>query len=202
MPLPPPTLSPAVDPAGCPHRQPGVGRERLLRQAVAALVVMSGLAACVPALDWRELTLPGSGLHSLFPCRPVPQQREVTLAGTAVAMTLHACEAAGSTFAVAVADVADPALVGPALRALRETSAGKLGPATAQVASAGWPVAGMTPQADAARLSWAGLPGQPANWQVDSAWFARGTWVVQASVLGPVAAEARANFFESLGWPP
>lgn len=169
----------------------------------------SGLAlacgACAPTLDWRELSLPGAGLHAAFPCRPVAQQRQVPMAGATVAMTLHACEAGGATFAVALADVGDPARVGPALRGLRETGAGKLGapaPSSSSSPALNWVVPGMTPQPEAGRFVWPGQAGQPSGWHWHTALFARGTWVVQASVIGVLPPAQAAPFFDALRWSP
>ena len=71
------------------------------------------LAACAPALDWRDVRLEGSGVLLLFPCKPDSQTRTLSLAGASVRLSLHACSAAGSTWALAVADLGDPARVGP-----------------------------------------------------------------------------------------
>ena len=46
------------------------------------------LAGCSPALDWRELTVEGSGASALFPCRPENRVRQVKLVGASVQMHL------------------------------------------------------------------------------------------------------------------
>lgn len=175
-----------------------------LAAAWPALAVM--LAGCSPALDWRETRLKGPGLEATFPCRPVGQTRQVELAGRLVAMQLDGCEAGGRTFAVGWADVGDPAAVGPALQALRQASIGKAANRPARPIT-DWPAPrGATPQAAAGRweLHVAGPGGSVLA--MDTAVFARGTWVVQASVIGPEpvpgAAAALAPFFEDLRFAP
>jgi hypothetical protein len=165
--------------------------------AFAALL----LSGCSPTLDWRETRLEGPGLMALFPCRPKAQSRQIELAGAPVTMSLHACEAAGATYAVSTADVQDPARVGPALQALHSVSVAKAGPA-APAASGAWSVDGMTPQAAAGPWRLAGQRPDGARLEMETAVFARGTWVAQASVIGDsLPAAAVAPFFEGLRFP-
>ena len=84
------------------------------------------LAACTPALDWRESRPTGSGMVVLFPCKPDSHARQVQLGPDAVRLELHACTAAGATWALAFADMGDPARVGPALVELRTSAAKNL----------------------------------------------------------------------------
>lgn len=177
------------------------GRSALARAArapvqllVAALAAL--LAACAPALDWREARLEGSGLAGLFPCKPKPFTRQVSLAGASVSLTLAACTADSRTWALAFADMGDPARVGPALEELRRSAAANIG------ATNGRPlplaVAGATPNAASGRQELSGrLPdGVAVVEQV--AVFARGTRVYQLTALGPtLPAEAADTFFAS-----
>jgi len=165
--------------------------------AIGAGVLAIG---CSPALDWREARVEGPGLLALFPCRPVVQTRQIELNQRQVPMRLQACEAGGRTFAVAVADVGDPAAVGPALVLLRQASEGKAASAVAH----GWPEpVGATPQATAGRWRLAVPRPEGAPLGLDTALFARGTWVVQASVIGPTADEgANMPFFDGLRFAP
>src|SRR5205814_7745674 len=89
------------------------------------------LAACAPALDWRDVRPEGSGLLLAMPCRSRPQVRTVTLVGRPVPMTLQACSAADLTWGIAFADVGDPARVAPALDAMHAAAAQNLGAAQA-----------------------------------------------------------------------
>lgn len=170
--------------------------------AAALAAVLCVLVACAPALDWREVNLPGAQLQAAFPCRPVAQERRVVLAGRELSMRLHACEAAGATFAVSLVDVTDPGQVGPVLAALRASVVDKLEGAVSHPGPPDWRVPGMTPQALAGRARWAGAPGQAADWSLETGLFARGTWVAQATCLGVVPPAQAATFFDALRFGP
>lgn len=155
------------------------------------------LAGCSAALDWRELRPEGWSLAAALPCKPARQLRHVPLAGPPVALTLLACSADGHTFGLASADVGDPARVGPALLALAQAAAANVqGQVQAEQPAA---VPGMTPNPAARRWRMSGqLPGgQTVAEQVLV--FAHGTRVFQATLIGSVADDARAQpFFEAI----
>jgi hypothetical protein len=175
---------------------------RMRRPPVLPAVLLCGvMAACSPAQDWRELQPEGSGAALMFPCKPVSHARQVPLAGAPVRLTLHACTAGDEvTYALAVADVADPARVATALQALRDSAAGNV--------SAGAPsplplaVRDATPSPAAGRAAYDGTrsDGQPVRMQV--AVFSKGTRVYQATVIGrEIGAEAADAFFGALRTP-
>lgn len=155
------------------------------------------LAACAPALDWRQFQPDGWPLVVAMPCKPASQQRQVALAGQTLAFRMLACSADGHTFALVSADVADPLRVGPALQALGQSAQANV---RARVLSEqGASVPGMTPNAAARRWRLQGqLPdGQPVAEQVLV--FAHGTRVYQASLIGPQADDLRAApFFDAI----
>ncbi|MBC7940327.1 MAG: hypothetical protein H7Z19_11285 [Chitinophagaceae bacterium] len=174
---------------------------RLGRHAMAGLALGSGLLGCSPTLDWRELRPDGSGALFMLPCKPTPQVRGVKLAGATVRLSMHACTAGGQTWALAFADIVDPALVSPALVELAATAAANLGaPPGLKLPLR---VAGATPQAASQRLLLAGqLPdGQRVEEQV--AVFSRGTMIYQATVIGQeLPAEGVETFFSALRLGP
>lgn len=104
-----------------------------------ALVAL--LAACQPALNWREVRPEGAGVLALFPCRPEVEQRQ--------GMGLVSCEAAQRRFALSWAEVPDATQVGAALQAMPQALAAKLG----QPLPPAQPlqVPGMTPLPEAAQ---------------------------------------------------
>ncbi len=104
-----------------------------------ALVVL--LAACQPALNWREVRPEGAGALALFPCKPVIEQRP--------GMGLASCEAAERRFALSWAEVPDASRVGDALRAMPLALAAKLGQALPPAQPLQVP--GMTPLPEAAQ---------------------------------------------------
>jgi hypothetical protein len=83
------------------------------------------LAACSPQLDWRVVRPADAGISALFPCKPTVNNHPAT-AAEPVAMGLAECKAGGWTFSLAWADLADPALVGPALAQMPRSLATKL----------------------------------------------------------------------------
>jgi hypothetical protein len=165
-------------------------RHRLALGLASCLAL--GCAACSPPLNWREARLAGAGATALLPCRSDAQSRRLPLAGRTVAWTLRACSAGDATWAVAFADMGDPAAVAPALRQLREAAARNLGD-TATPA---------TMSSDSRRLRLEGqLPDGRAVQELLTV-FARGTTVFQLSVIGPhvdrLPADALDTFFASL----
>ncbi len=153
-----------------------------------ALFAVLGLGACSPALDWRDFTPPGSGIGVSFPCRPDRQNRAVTLAQTRVTMEMLTCSAGDATFALAYADLTDPARINTALAELRVAAIGNLGggvPARAPLQ-----IKGMTNSDEAGRIALAGRLPDGTSVHEHAALFTRGLRVYQATVIGvdpPVA---------------
>ncbi len=169
----------------------------IFRSSWACAGAASVLLACSPTLDWRELRAEGTDVQVLLPCKATVQSRTVPLAGTPVRWALHACSAGGQTWALAFADVADPARVGAALRELGATAAANINAARGGAQAVQVP--GATPQADSGRQHLVGrLPdGQVVQEQIVV--FAHGTRVFQATVVGSqLPDEAVEMFFGSL----
>jgi hypothetical protein len=159
------------------------------------------MLACAPALDWREVRPTGSGMTLLFPCKPDSHARQVALGPDSVRLELHACNAAGATWALAIADVGDPARVGPALLELRTTAAKNLSASEPQILTL--KVEGATPNPSSQRVQFQGrMPdGRAVTEQV--AVFAKGTRVFQVIAVGDkLDAEATDSFFGSLRLAP
>lgn len=165
------------------------------------LLAAAALAACSPARDWRELQPEGSGAIAMFPCRPTHHERDVPLAGAPHRLALHACTAGDdATYALAVADVGDPARVGEALRGLRDSAAANVGAGTPTMLPLD--VRGATPNADAGRAAWRGTRSDGRALEMQVGVFAKGTRVYQATVLGEhLSPEAVDTFFAGLRTP-
>lgn len=69
------------------------------------VVVMALVAACSPALNWREVPL--EGLTARLPCKPDRAQRTVRLGGKDLLLEMAGCEAAGGLFAISRVPLAD-----------------------------------------------------------------------------------------------
>ncbi len=159
------------------------------------------LLACAPALDWREVRPVGGGIELLMPCKPDSHARQVQLGLQTVRLELHACTAAGTTWALAFADVGDPARVGVALVELQASAARNL--AAAEPRQLPLKAEGATPNPASQRVQLQGqMPdGRAVTEQV--AVFAKGTRVYQAVALGAVLdADAVDSFFGSLRLAP
>jgi hypothetical protein len=192
----------------------------VVRPAVAACVVVAAwAAACNPTLDWREVRIDVEGPVAQFPCRPSTHARTVSVGGANVTMTMRACRADGTTFALAWFDVADPGKVEPALEHLRASAQGNVQADDAGVRELDLEVPGATPQRRAGRWRWRGrLPDGTAVLQ-EMALTARGTRVVQVATVrgagrteqagakggdaGVAMVDERAQaFFAGLRWSP
>lgn len=163
---------------------------------IGTFLAVTLVTACAPSLNWREVRTEGAEWVASLPCRPTSHTRALALAGRNVKLTLYACEAAGSTWGFAHADLQDPVAVPQALVELRRAAESNLG--GAQVTALSWQPPGATPQPEAGRYRMAGRTpkGQPLASELVV--FARGTAVYQATVLGQPSAEALEQFFGGL----
>ena len=168
-------------------------------RSVFAMAFALAAVACSPTFDWREARPEGSAVTMLFPCRPGKVERTVRVFDAAVVMQLHSCAAGGATFSLAVADAGAPERVAPLLAMLRSQAAANV--AGTVVAVPGSAVVGAAPDALAGRARIDGrLPDQRAVVE-HVAWFAAGTRVYQATVLGTgraVDARTLETFFDAL----
>jgi hypothetical protein len=168
------------------------------RRVGAAAAVAATLGACAPALDWRESRPVGSQAQLMFPCRPASHARTVALAGRKVEMTMFACSAGDTVFALSFADLQDPALVGPALDELGASLRSHLKPSQ-PAASQPVAVPGMTPHPRAAQWRQAGALPDGRAVQERAALFSHGAVVYQATMLGArLDDQAQETFFGSL----
>ena len=159
-----------------------------------------GLAACSPTYDWRDVRPAEAGVQLLFPCKPRTEARQVTLAGQPLRMTMVACEAGGSMFGLAFADAGDPARVAPALAALRQAQAGNLGAPARSLGAAVVNGADPSPAPERVQVDGRFPDGTAVRQQL--VYFARGSRVYQAAVMGGATAEAASTFFEGIRAAP
>jgi len=158
------------------------------------------LAACSPALDWRELQAAGTGIVATFPCKPDRHARSVTLAAQTVRMEMLVCGVGDVTFALSFVDVDDPSRVSATLEELRGLAITNLGAVRRD--SAALQVPGMTPNPMAGRLRLEGVRPDGVAMQEHAAFFVKGLRVYQAIVLGRrVPAELADTFLAGLRLP-
>lgn len=141
---------------------------------MAALAI---LAACSPALNWRQVSLAEAGLVASLPCKPDRVERAVELAGASVTMHMMGCEAEGATFAVACARLNDPALAGAALTHWRAAvMAGMQAPAEGQPGTpepSPYVPAGALELPQSVRVSAQGRNAEGHAVAAQAVWFAR-----------------------------
>ena len=160
--------------------------------------LLTALAACTPALDWRELSPEGSQARLMFPCKPASHARPVAVAGETIEMSMFACSAGETVYALSFADVKDPARVGATLDALARAAQSNL-QAMNGAASEPAKVAGMTPHAQAGQWLLAGRLPDGRAVQERVVLFSHGTRVYQATMLGAkLDSEAQDTFFGAL----
>lgn len=174
------------------------GRDGMARrQAGWVWVGLLAVLGCTPAYDWREVRPEGAALVAMFPCRPQHHARTADLAGMSVPMQLHVCTGGKETLAVGVAQVAHPHQVAAALLALRAAATANF--AATQVQTLPVQVPGMTPNANAARVSMRGVSTQGASVEAIVVVFAKGLRVYQATIFGAqVDPEVSQMFFSGL----
>ncbi len=158
------------------------GAARVAAGTALATALVTALAACSPALDWRQAGPQGVDILLQYPCKPQSVTQPVVLAGKHLDMSMTGCEAAHMTFALAHADLGEPALVAPALAELHRDAVANirgrvLHQQAAQVRHAS------KAQPDAVELDLAGQAPGGGALREHVVLFAQGTQVFQATVL-------------------
>lgn len=155
-------------------------------------------AACAPAFNWREGPIGTTALTALFPCKPEAVTRSVPLGAQEREVTMRSCDAAGVTFAVAHASLADPSQSASVLAAWRASTLAGLRADPATVSSAPPPGLPVLPQRQVLQAGRAAGGAGPAS-QLIGVWFARGGDVFAAFVMAStIPAEAAETFFAGL----
>lgn len=85
------------------------------------------LAACNPALNWRETRINDTALIAMLPCKPDAGARTVPLGGRDVSLHMTGCDAAGATFAIAHATVASAGAAPAVLSQWRKATLANMG---------------------------------------------------------------------------
>ena len=165
----------------------------------AGLAALLALAACSPALNWREVRPEGTRLNLLLPCKPDKAQKLVPLGGRATSLAMLGCDADGATFAVATADVGDAAQAASVLALWQELALAnmKAAPASRQMLPLTLP--GTAPGTPVTRLQAQGQRADGSAVSTQAAYFAQGSQLFQVVIYAPrIAPEAAETFFSSL----
>ena len=165
----------------------------------AGLAALLTLAACSPALNWREVRPEGTRLNLLLPCKPDKAQKVVPLGGRPTPLSMLGCDADGATFAVAIADVGDPSQAASVLALWQDLALAnmKAGPASRQPLPLKVP--GASPGAPVARLQAQGQRADGTAVSTQAAYFAQGSQLFQVVMYAPrIVPEVAETFFSSL----
>lgn len=167
------------------------------RLAAAAACLLT--VACSPALNWRDVRPGDSGLGLLLPCKPDKADKVVPLGPQPTTLSMLGCDASGATFAVAVADLGDAALVPAVLTQWQALTLANMRatPETTAVRPLKVPGAAAAPAPVLVLASGRRADGSVVQGQ--AAYFSRGAQVVQVVMYAPViSAQAADTFFTSL----
>jgi hypothetical protein len=134
----------------------------------------------------------------MFPCKPASHARRVAMAGGTIDMSMFACSAGETVYALSYADVNEPARVGAVLEEMARAAQSNL-QSPSGAASEPAKVAGMTPHPQSAQWRLAGRLPDGRAVQERVVLFSHGTRVYQATMLGAkLDAEAQDTFFGAL----
>lgn len=145
---------------------------------VAASLV---LAACSPALNWREVHLGDAGLKLMLPCKPDRASRRMEMAGGEVELQMVGCEAGGALFSVSAVDLGDAARAADVqLHWQQAMLAAMQAPASAQTVA--YSLKGADARPAPLRLGAQGRRPDGSAVQAQAVWFVRGTQLYHAAV--------------------
>lgn len=150
------------------------------------VVVVGGLVACSPAMNWRQVRSDDATLQVLMPCKPDRAARRIRLLDQDLTWQLLSCEAGGATWSLAHGNLTTPDQVGPVLAGLQDTARsnwGVVNSTSSPFNASTWPP-GATPQPNAARWRAEGRRPDGQVLPLDAAWFAQGLTVYQLVVIG------------------
>lgn len=155
-----------------------MSRLQISRALPLAVVVVlaSALAACSPALNWRQASL--ASVPVMLPCKPDKAQRSVTLVPHTLTLDMAGCEAGGALFAVSRVELPDGVPAPEVLAAWRTQALAALRAGQVQD----------QPTAGAIRVQAHGLRPDGSPVQAALLWRLRGRqiihWAVYAEHLG------------------
>ena len=138
------------------------------------------LAACSPALNWREVRLEPGALVALLPCKPDQGARAVSLGGQNLTMHMMGCEADSATFAVSYVDVPDATQAGAVQAQWKAAMLGNM--RATQNRENPFDIKGVMGALGAVQLQAQGLQPDGRAVVAQGVWFVRGTQVFHAVI--------------------
>lgn len=165
----------------------------------AGLAALLAMAACSPALNWREVRPEGTRLNLLLPCKPDKAQKVVPLGGRPTPLAMLGCDADGATFAVAIADVGDASQAASVLALWQDLALANMKAVPASRQPLPLKVPGASPGVPVTRLQAQGQRADGTAVSGQAAYFAQGSQLFQVVMYAPrIAPEVAETFFSSL----
>jgi hypothetical protein len=158
---------------------------RMTRSKFSALCLFSVacVAACSPALNWRQLSADSGRVQVLLPCKPEQATRQVSLrVGTQdvpAKVQLQGCEASGMQFTLAYMTVPEGMQLSAAMAAWRLASLAPLQLGGDKDQQGDWQLQGA--RADPTPIKTRVMTNKH---QAQFVWFAHGQNIYQAAVYG------------------
>ena len=145
--------------------------------ALGAGAVLSLLAGCSPALNWRNVPVESAHLTVSLPCKPDQGTKTVALGSDKVELSMVGCEAKGALFAMSWMELSDPSRISAVLGLWHDAVRAQLhlpkqAPGTQPEERAFSRKGGLSlPQS--VRMQSTGRKPDGSQVQVDAVWFAR-----------------------------
>ncbi len=157
------------------------------------------LAACSPALNWRDVQPDDTALTLLLPCKPDVAQQTVPMGGVPTVLTVRGCDAGGATFAVAVADVGTASAVGEVVSQWQNVTLAGIKAGTADIQRVSQRVPGASGAPAPVLVKALGQRADGSAIHSHALYFAQGTQVFQVVMLASAPTlEAQEMFFSSV----
>ena len=163
------------------------------------------LAACNPALNWRETRIKDTALVAMLPCKPDAGARVVPLGGRNVSLHMTGCDAGGATFAVAHANLDQPGTAPAVLAQWRAATLANMGAVSSRDVPIGLSPggrAGTTASAASNALVLVTAHGRRKDGStvaMQGAWFAKDAQVFHAVVYAErISPDVTEAFFSGL----
>jgi hypothetical protein len=158
------------------------------------------LAACSPSYNWRQATMPDTGLSALLPCKPDQGSQRITLAGQDTQMQMLGCKADDALFVLARVNMGR---VDRLLAAQAQWQSALLGKILAQPPQLSeFAVKGASPLPKPVRLQALGRRQDGGKIVAYGLWFVQGTNLYHAVVYAdkPIT-QAAETFFSGIELP-
>ncbi|MDB5966792.1 MAG: hypothetical protein JWQ72_3292 [Polaromonas sp.] len=166
-----------------------------------SLPPLLALAACSPAFNWRDVRPENTRLSLLLPCKPDRVEKTVPLGGQPTVLGMTGCDAGGATFAVAVADVRDPAAAGAVLAQWQSLTLANMHAPLPGTRTEVVPIKllGASPNVPPVLVTARGRRADGREVSGQAAYFAQGSQVFQVVLYAAkIPADASEPFFSSL----